>query len=95
VKAAHGRHHRVESGEGRSRLAEKHNAGIGQADLAVGTVEQLETQFPFETADGLAHCRLGDVEATCCPSEVQFLGDGHEAAEVPDIHHLTISHASR
>ena len=95
VKAAHRGHQRVQPSQRRSGLPEQHKAGVGQGHSSVGAVEQLETELLLETADGLAHCRLGDVEASCCPPEVQFLGDGHEAAEMPELHHLTISHASR
>ncbi len=75
--------------EGRTGLAEQHLAGVGERRSAAVPVEEPDAEPPFQLADGAGERRLRDPEPVGGPSEVQFLGDGHE---VPELAGLQIVH---
>jgi hypothetical protein len=55
------------------------------SDAALAVVEELDPEVLLEFAHLLAYCRLRDVRALRCPAEVQFLGDGDEVPQMPEL----------
>jgi hypothetical protein len=49
-------------------------------------VREADVEFLFESADLLAHCRLADVAPLGGATEVQLLGQCHEALQAGAIH---------
>ena len=68
------------------RLLEQGGARDGELDAALAAVEELDPELLLESAHLLAYCRLRDVKALRCPAEVQFLGDGDEVPQMPELH---------
>jgi hypothetical protein len=54
-------------------------------DGELAAVEALDPEFLLKSAHLLAYCRLRDVKALRCPAEVQFLGDGDEVPQMPEL----------
>jgi hypothetical protein len=73
-------------GEHLADLAEEGAPGGGELDAARAAHEQLGAHLLLEVADLPAERRLGDVQPRGRPPEVQLLGDGHEVAEVAELH---------
>ena len=48
--------------------------------------EELGAQLAFEVADLLGERRSSEVEPLCGSPEVQFLGDGDEVGQLPELH---------
>ena len=59
--------------------------GLGELDLSTVALQQLGVQRRLQSLDLLAECRLGEVEAAGGTGEVEFLGDGDEVAQVPQV----------
>jgi hypothetical protein len=74
----------------RSQVVAELPADSGQTDrAAVDAVEQRGTQAAFLPADRLADAGLGDVQPLGGPAEVQFLGQGQEDLDVPQLHPIS------
>ena len=65
--------------------------GVGQVDPARGPVQQGDAELGLELADLLGQRRLGHVQPFGGPPEVPLLGDGHEVAQVAELHALILS----
>jgi hypothetical protein len=61
-------------------------SGPGQASAARGSLEQLYVQVILQILDSSGQRRLFDVQSFRCASEVQFLGDSDEIAQVAQFH---------
>jgi hypothetical protein len=70
-------------GQGFSGFFNKHSARKGQSDLAIGALEQLDTQSVFEVADLFAQGGLRDMNAQCCAAEVQLFRYGDNITKKP------------
>ena len=71
-------------------MLEKCLADIGQAQAARAPVQQAHTQVALQTGNGLAHPRLGDIEATCCFGKTAYLDHVSEEQHVVDVVHDVI-----
>lgn len=71
--------------DGTSSLQES-NPGCGDLDSARGPPQQGDADLRLELLDLLGERRLGDVQPLGGPTEVTLLGDGHEVAQVADLH---------
>jgi hypothetical protein len=50
---------------------------LGQLNIPLCSLKQLNAKLLFQLPDLLAQRRLADVEADCGAAEVQLFGDGH------------------
>ena len=48
--------------------------------------EELGPKLTFEIADLLRERRSSKVKPLCGPTEMQFLGDGDEVGQLPELH---------
>lgn len=78
--------HRLGRGECGAGVFERGTSRNGQRDGASRPVEQLGTEFLFESADLGADAGLADVHAPGRPGEVPLLGDRDEVFELPQVH---------
>ncbi len=69
--------------------------GIGEGDVAPGTVEQLGAQLPLQGADLLRQGGLGDMHGLGGAREVPGLRDGGEVAELVQLHATQASRIHR
>src|SRR4029453_4068705 len=76
----------VESLQHVARTLQKHAAGLGQPDLASAPVDQHDAEIAFELRDLPAERGLRDREPRGGTAEMQFLGDGNEIDQSPEIH---------
>lgn len=63
-------------------MLQQQRARLGQLDAGPGPVEQPHPQFAFQVADALGQRGLGHVQAFRGPSEVEFLGEDGEVAQM-------------
>ena len=71
-------------------LVEQGGTDFGDLHRPLGTVEQPRTELQLEVLDVLGEGWLRDVEPFGGAAEMQFLGDGNEAAERSQVHFDTI-----
>ena len=62
----------------------------GQGDRAAVAVEQADLQVAFERLDLLGQRRTRDVQPFGRATEVQLLGDGHEVAQLAQLHPASV-----
>ena len=62
------------------------DARDGELNAALVAVEELDPELLHEFAHLLAYCGLRDGKTLRCPAEVQFLGDGDEISQMPELH---------
>jgi hypothetical protein len=67
------------------RLLQQGGARDGELDAALAAVGELDHELVLEFAHLLAYCSC-DVKALRCPAEAQFLGDGDEVPQMPELH---------
>ncbi len=79
-------------GAGQQRAGPRHQrpARLGEYDPAAGAVEQLGAQLPFQVADRRAERRLHDQLPARGGGEAALGDDGHEVAELADLHRPTL-----
>ncbi len=70
----------------RARIVDEGRAVLRQHHVARGPQQQRRAERGFEQADVAAQRRRQHVEPARRPAEVQFLGDGHEAAKLMQVH---------
>src|SRR6266511_5553106 len=63
-------------------------SGLGQLDLATGSVEELSSQRRFERLDVLAEGRLRKIQSSRRSGEAAFLGHRNEVPELAEIHRV-------
>ncbi len=63
---------------------------VGQRHPMVTAEEQFTAEFPLEAADSLAQRRRSHVQSLRGPTEVEFLRDRDEVAQVPNLHSATL-----
>jgi hypothetical protein len=61
-------------------------AGGCQFDVAAVADEELGPQLSLEVADLLGERRSRKVQPFCGSTEVQFLGNGDEVGQLPELH---------
>lgn len=83
---------RLDQREHPAGVVEEGGAGRRQPDTAI-TLQQTDTQDPFQALDLPAERRLGHLQPGRGPAEVQLLGDGDEPAELGQrvVHAATVS----
>ena len=69
-----------------ARVVEQPGTGVGQHGTAGRAHEQLQPEFVFEPPYAAAHLRLRAAQPQRRPTEVKFLGHGHERAQLLEIH---------
>lgn len=67
------------------RVAEQGLAGRGEHDVSGGALEKLNAQLTFQFPDRPGQGWLRHPQSLGRPSEVQFLRDGHEVSELPNL----------
>ena len=67
------------------RLLEQGGARDGELDAARAAVEELDPELLLESAHLLAYGGLRDVQPIGGAAEVQFLGDGDEVPQMPEL----------
>lgn len=67
-------------------LSVKPGACPGEPGSTCTSLKQLDAQFGFEIADGMAERRLFYAESLGCTSKVQFLSDSYEVAKMTKLH---------
>src|SRR5262249_1003198 len=89
------RRHRLAAALGRlqrgPRVRQQGLAGRCQRNPAPAADEQVLAQLAFQPADLLADRRLRDRDPLGRAREVALLGDGHEVAELPQLHRQILS----
>ncbi len=73
-------------GTGEQRLA-----GRGKRHVAAVPVEQACSEGAFQGLDLLRQRRSGNAQPRGGPAEVEFLGDGHEVAQLPELHNAIVA----
>ena len=73
-------------GERASRLREKRRPGSVSATLRELRLKEGHAELLLETAHHLAEGRLADLQTRSGPTEMQLLGQGHEVAQVLELH---------
>ncbi|OMC35157.1 hypothetical protein A5742_12730 [Mycolicibacterium fortuitum] len=68
------------------RPGQQRGTGLGQRHRAPVAIEQLHLEIAFQRLDLLGQRRTGDTQPLCRAAEVQFLGDGDEVAQLPQLH---------
>lgn len=63
--------------------------GVGDCDSATRAHEELDAQLILQLANRMGERGLGDVEPLGSPTEVQFLADRDEVAQMANINHGT------
>lgn len=93
--------HRPDCGPARlhvpQRTAGRPDQGVtGRCDqhLSAQTLEQCDTQLPFELLDGLGQGRLAHRDLIGGGGETAMVDDGQEALQMPDIHKQSLSKLS-
>ena len=81
MRALHDMTQPVDLGDQPPRLVEQRGAGIGDAHRSLGALEQQGADLQFQVLDVLGERRLGQREPLRRAAEMQFFGDGHEAAQ--------------
>ena len=76
----------VEVGQDRARVAQEGLAGRRHLHAPARPREELAAQLVLQQPDLVAQRRLGHVEPLGGAAEVQLLGDGHEVAELTQLH---------
>jgi hypothetical protein len=69
-----------------ARFGDEDVAGTCQRHGALVAVREADVEFLFESADLLAHRRLADVASLGSATEMQLLGQRHEALQAHAIH---------
>src|SRR5690606_35522907 len=77
-------------GQHAPRLGAERLARRRQGDPSAGAVEQAGTELAFERLDLLTQRWLRDAELVRRPPEMQVVGDGQHAAQLPEFHTKTI-----
>jgi hypothetical protein len=54
--------------------------------VASVAVQELGSKLTFEIADLLRQRRSSNVKPLCGPTEMQFLGHGHEVGQLSELH---------
>ena len=69
------------------RASRQHPLAVpGEPDVPRRAVEELQAEFAFEPGDLLTDRGLDDVQPLGGPAEVEFLGDGDEVPQLPQLH---------
>src|SRR6202035_1856642 len=77
--------------EQRPGAREQRLAGRGKRHAAAVPVEQAGTEDAFEGLDLLRQRWSGNVQPGRGPAEVEFLGDGHEVAQLAQLHQVILA----
>jgi len=64
--------------------------GGGQGDGTAVTVEQADLQVALERLDLLGQRRTRNVQPLGRATEIQLLGDGHEVAQLTQLHPTSV-----
>ena len=75
----------VLAGDRRTRLGQERLAGVGQADAAGVTFEELDAELRLELGDRVRESRLGDVQARRSARDLPLLGDREEIAQLASL----------
>jgi hypothetical protein len=73
------------------RLGQERRSGCRQCDVVGAAFQQADAQLTLEPLHLLAQRRLHDMLSGGGAAEVQFLGQGHEIAKLPQLHVFTPS----
>ena len=79
-------HRAVGVGQRAARLGEKRPSRLSERHAPFRARQEHHAQFALEVLDLLAQRRLHDVEPQRRAPKVQFLGDGHEVANMTEFH---------
>ena len=79
----------IERGNHLPGLVGEYPAGVGDGDGATRAHEELDAQLVLQLANRMGERGLGDVEPLGSPTEVQFLADRDEVAQMANINHGT------
>jgi len=85
----------VDRGEDGASVVEKPFARWEQRHPARRPREERGAELVLERADLAAERRLRDVEALCGATDVPFLGDGNEVADLREAHPPSMASAGR
>ena len=69
-----------------ARLLDEHPAGFGELDVALGPVEQRDTELVFQLPDLLAERRLAEMQPLGGAAEVKRVGHGDDVPQVTKLH---------
>jgi hypothetical protein len=72
------------------RMGQQRRTGDGQRDGAAVTVEQANLQIAFERLDLLGQRRTRNVQPLGRAREIQLFGDGHEVAQLAQLHPASV-----
>ena len=70
---------------------EQRLASRGKRHGAAVPVEQAGTEDAFQDLDLLRQRWSGNAQPRGGPAEVEFLGDGHEVAQLPELHEVIVA----
>ncbi len=75
-----------QSGDDTAGPGKQHLAGRGQDYLSAGAFEECDIMFLLQPCDLVAQRGLRDLASSCGAGEVEFISQGDEILQLPNVH---------